>query len=733
MKILILANNDLGLYNFRKELIEEFIELEHEVYISLPNGPKILELEKIGCKYIETTVDRRGINPINDLKLLFKYIKIIMNIEPNYVLTYTIKPNIYGGIACRIKKVKQIANITGLGTALENKGFLQKIAIFLHKIALKNVYCCFAQNEENLKFLQNHKIANNKLKLIPGSGVNLEKYKLLEYPKEDDPIEFLFISRIMKEKGIDQYLETAEYIKSKYSNTKFHILGFCEQEYNEKLNELQNKNIIEYHGRQDNIIPFMQKASCIIHPTYYPEGMSNVLLEACASGRPIITTNRAGCREIVDNGINGYVIKEKDSKDLIEKVEKFINLSNEEKKQMGLAGRRKVEKEFDRNTVVQAYMNEIRQPNDNCIRVLQVLGGLNRGGAETMVMNLYRNIDRNKIQFDFIKHTESKCAYDDEIKELGGRIYSIPKYKVYNHFQYKKAWNNFLKKHPEYKIIHGHVRSTATIYLKIAKKYGLYAIAHSHSTSSGKGIKAIIKSILQFRIRYIADYCMGCSKEANEWLYGKKVANSSRCTVLNNGIDIEKFAFNDEIRNDIRRKFNLKNEEVLIGHVGRFSSVKNQDFLVDIFWEYYNNINKKAKLILIGDGELREKIKQKVKKFNLEKQVIFQEAVKNVQDYYNAMDIFIFPSLYEGLGIVLIEAQASGLNCLVSDKVPQNVAITDRIEFISLNKPANYWSKKIIVNAEKRTEKYKSIINTKYDIKNCVKKIEKIYLEQTCS
>lgn len=733
MRILVLANNDLGLYNFRKELIEKLIELNSEVYISLPQGPKILELKELGCQYIETAVDRRGINPIKDLKLLLKYIKIIRNIKPDYVLTYTIKPNIYGGIACRITKTKQIANITGLGTALENKGILQKIAIALHRIALKKVKCCFAQNQANLEFLQKQKIARNKLKLIPGSGVNLDRFKLLDYPKESEPIEFLFISRIMKEKGIDQYLETAEYIKNKYPNTKFHILGFCEQEYNEKLNEFQNKNIIEYHGRQDNITPFMQKASCIIHPTYYPEGMSNVLLEACASGRPIITTNRAGCREIVDNGINGYVIKEKDSKDLIEKVEKFINLSNEEKKQMGLAGRRKVEKEFDRNTVVQAYMNEIRQPNDNCIRVLQVLGGLNRGGAETMVMNLYRNIDRNKIQFDFIKHTESKCAYDDEIKELGGRIYSIPKYKVYNHFQYKKAWNNFFKKHPEYKIIHGHVRSTATIYLKIAKKYGLYTIAHSHSTSSGKGIKAIIKNMLQFRIRYIADYCMGCSKEANEWLYGKKVANSSRCTVLNNGIDIEKFAFNDEIRNDIRRKFNLKNEEVLIGHVGRFSSVKNQDFLVDIFWEYYNNINKKAKLILIGDGELREKIKQKVKKFNLEKQVIFEEAVKNVQDYYNAMDIFIFPSLYEGLGIVLIEAQASGLNCLVSDKVPKNVAITDRIEFISLNKPANYWSKKIIVNAEKRTEKYKSMINTKYDIKNCVKKIEKIYLEQTCS
>lgn len=359
MRILVLANNDLGLYNFRKELIEKLIELNSEVYISLPQGPKILELKELGCQYIETAVDRRGINPIKDLKLLLKYIKIIRNIKPDYVLTYTIKPNIYGGIACRITKTKQIANITGLGTALENKGILQKTAIALHRIALKKVKCCFAQNQENLEFLQKQKIARNKLKLIPGSGVNLDRFKLLDYPKESEPIEFLFISRIMKEKGIDQYLETAEYIKNKYPNTKFHILGFCEQEYNEKLNEFQNKNIIEYHGRQDNITPFMQKASCIIHPTYYPEGMSNVLLEACASGRPIITTNRAGCREIVDNGINGYVIKEKDSKDSIEKVEKFINLSNEEKKQMGLAGRRKVEKEFDRKIVINAYIKEI--------------------------------------------------------------------------------------------------------------------------------------------------------------------------------------------------------------------------------------------------------------------------------------------------------------------------------------------------------------------------------------
>lgn len=684
---------DITLLYFRQELIDELIKRKYKVYVSFPKSKNVEVFEKKGCMFIDTPMDRHGINPFKDIKIIFKYLKIIKEIKPDYVLTYTIKPNIYGGIACRIRKTKQIANITGLGTAMENKGILQKIAILLHKIGLKKVKCCFVQNTENLEFLKKHKIAKNKLKLIPGSGVNLDKFKLLDYPKESEPIEFLFISRIMKEKGIDQYLETAEYIKSKYNNTKFHILGFCEQEYNEKLNELQHKNIIEYHGRQDNITPFMQKASCVIHPTYYPEGMSNVLLEACASGRPIITTNRAGCREIVDDDVNGYVIKEKDSKDLIEKVEKFINLSNEEKKQMGLAGRRKVEKEFDRNIVVQAYMNEIRQPIDNCIRVLQVLGGLNRGGAETMVMNLYRNIDRNKIQFDFIKHTESKCAYDDEIKELGGRIYSIPKYKVYNHFQYKKAWNNFLKKHPEYKIIHGHVRSTATIYLKIAKKYGLYAIAHSHSTSSGKGIKAIIKNMLQFRIRYITDYFMGCSKEANEWLYGKKIANSEKCIILHNAIDVEKYTYNEDIRNKLRKELNIKEDEMVVGNIGRFSYMKNHKFLIDIFEKLCKTEN--CKLLLVGDGELKNDIQNIVKNKHLENKVIFTGVRSDVNEILQAMDIFVMPSIFEGLPVTLIEAQASGVPSLIANTITKEVDITPLIYRENLKNEPLIWTNKI--------------------------------------
>ena len=362
MKILILANNDIGLYNFRKELIERLIEEKNEVYISLPYGERIKDLEKIGCKYLNTEVDRRGTNPIKDFKLLITYKKIIKKIIPDIVLTYTIKPNIYGGIVCRLKKIPYICNITGLGTATENSSIIQKIIFRLYKIALKNVKCCFVQNEENLKFLRKNKFTSEeKYKLIPGSGVNLNHFKLLSYPNENDKIKFLFISRIMKEKGIEQYLETAKYITEKYKNTEFHILGFCEQQYEEKLKRLQEEGIIQYHGMQKDVVPYIKECSCLIHPSYYPEGMSNVLLEASASGRPVITTNRSGCKEIVEDGKTGFIIPIKNTEQLIERVEEFIKMPRTQRESMGLEARRKVEKEFDRNIVIKAYLDSISQ------------------------------------------------------------------------------------------------------------------------------------------------------------------------------------------------------------------------------------------------------------------------------------------------------------------------------------------------------------------------------------
>lgn len=355
-RILILANSDVGLYKFRKELVEKLV-MENELFVSLPYGEFKPKLEEIGCNLINTPISRRGTNPITDLKLLTNYIKIIRNIKPDLVLTYTIKPNVYGGLACRINNTPLLANITGLGSALENGGLLQKITLLLYKVSLKRSSCVFFQNKENKDFLLK-KISVSNYRLLPGSGVNTEDYSLLEYPPEDK-LNFLFIARIMKEKGIDQYLEAAEYIKGKYPNTTFHILGPCEDAYEDKLKMMQEKGVIQYHGMQSDVREFQRFSHCTIHPTYYPEGMSNVLLESAACGRPIITTNRSGCREIVTDGISGFLVPPKDSDSLIKKIEEFIKLEHNQREEMGRAGREKVEREFDRHKVVDAYLQEI--------------------------------------------------------------------------------------------------------------------------------------------------------------------------------------------------------------------------------------------------------------------------------------------------------------------------------------------------------------------------------------
>lgn len=359
-KVLFLVNHDVVIYNFRYELVEALRNEGHEVFISSPKGERIKLLQDIGCKFIETPVNRHGINPITDLKLLITYVKMIKEIKPDMVFAYTIKPNIYGGMACALTNTPYVVNITGLGTAVENDGFLQKISVLLYKLAFSKVQKVFFQNEENREFFIKKKIAVKKHGLIPGSGVNLKKFGYADYP-ESDKVEFAFISRIMKEKGVDQYLDTAKAIKAEFPNTEFHVCGFCEEAYEETLKSLHRQGIINYHGMVSDVHGVIKNMHCIIHPTYYPEGISNVLLESCATGRPIITTDRSGCREVVDNGVNGFVVKQKDSSDLIEKVRAFMNLSCEERKEMGLAGRRKVEKEFDRQIVVDAYLAELHK------------------------------------------------------------------------------------------------------------------------------------------------------------------------------------------------------------------------------------------------------------------------------------------------------------------------------------------------------------------------------------
>lgn len=356
-KILMISNVTGGLVNFRRELLEK-LRVEYDVTVLASENIGRDTIEGLGCTFINTDFDRHGTNPINEVGLYFKYRTLIKSTAPQIVLTYTIKPNIYAGAACASLGIPYIVNVTGLGSAVENPGVLQKISIPMYRFGIRKAQKVFFQNIDNQKFMLEHGMVTGAYDLLPGSGVNLDRFKLLDYPKGDE-VHFVFISRVIKEKGIDQFIDAAIFIHNKYPFTRFHVCGNCEQEYEGILKECQHNGILTYHGRVNDIPGIHTFSSCTIHPTYYPEGMSNVLLESAACGRPIIATRRPGCREIVDDGVNGYLINERDSKDLIDKIEKFLRLSWNQKKDMGLAGRAKVEAEFDRKIVINKYMKEI--------------------------------------------------------------------------------------------------------------------------------------------------------------------------------------------------------------------------------------------------------------------------------------------------------------------------------------------------------------------------------------
>ena len=363
-KVLLLANNDVGLYNFRRELLEQLIEQGYEVYISLPYGDKVEPLKRLGCIYINTPIQRRGTNPFTDLKLMINYYRMIRKVRPKIVLTYTIKPNLYGSIVCLLSRTPYINNITGLGSGFSGKKLVTKLLIFMYKVALKKSTMVFFQNKADMDFMLHHRMISGKYSLIPGSGVNLNQFQYAAYPPEGKWI-FTFIGRIMKEKGIEEFLSAARAIKQKYNNTQFNIIGSIEPTqafYRELIAQYEAKNYVKYHGFQKDVIKFIVESHCIIQPSH-SEGMSNVLLESAAVGRALIASDIPGCREAIDD--NGYVFSVGDVNDLIRKIEDFIHLPYEKKVAMGKMSRQKVEREFDRQIVINKYLQEINEVLQN--------------------------------------------------------------------------------------------------------------------------------------------------------------------------------------------------------------------------------------------------------------------------------------------------------------------------------------------------------------------------------
>jgi glycosyltransferase involved in cell wall biosynthesis len=368
------------------------------------------------------------------------------------------------------------------------------------------------------------------------------------------------------------------------------------------------------------------------------------------------------------------------------------------------------------------------------IRVLHVLTAMNFAGTETLLMNIYRNIDRSKIQFDFAVTANHECAYDAEIRKLGGKIIHYPLYHGINHFSYVSWWTHFFKNHPEYYIVHGHIGSTAALYLHIANKFGRFTIAHSHSTSSHRiNLHDLLYCVFSFPTRYIADFFMGCSRDALIDRYGQSILNHRNHFILNNGIDAKKYVFSQETREEIRKELHIPKNEIIIGTVGRLTPPKNPLFIIQIIKEL---INRKIKFqfLWVGIGEEETEIRKALSYELKNRSVIMTGARADVNRVLQAMDIFIFPSLWEGLGIAGIEAQAADLPTLCSQGLPKELSVTDRCCFLPMN-DLDRWVQKIIEivkngEYELRESRYKEIKANKYDIVDTAQWLQTFYLTQ---
>lgn len=358
MNVLIAANFDVGLYQFRRELIETLLQ-NHQVSISLPYGPLVEPLKEAGCTFIDTPVDRRGLNPVKDLKLFVNYCRILKKQKPDMVITYTIKPNLYGGLACRLKKIPYGINITGLGTAFQNTGFLRFFVTKMYKMALKRAKVVYFENSANRQLFIDEKIVpEEKAVLLNGAGVNLERYACRPYPKEDH-VRFLFVGRVMREKGIDELFYAMERLHQEGADCSLDVLGGYEEDYAAKIEGYENQGWLRYHGYQEDVRPFIEKAHCFVLPSYH-EGMANTNLECASTGRPVITSNIPGCREAVRNGESGLLCKPQDPEDLYAVMRQFLTMTNQQREAMGLAGRGHMEAVFDKKQVVAETLKHLQ-------------------------------------------------------------------------------------------------------------------------------------------------------------------------------------------------------------------------------------------------------------------------------------------------------------------------------------------------------------------------------------
>ena len=358
MNILIICNCASGLEVFRGMLIRELIKEGNTVSAIVPlvdNEKEWIsekQIEEMDCSLIRIPMERRGMNPFHDMKLLISYISVIKQEHPDLVITYTIKPNAYGGIACRLLHVPYAANITGLGTAFQNDGMLRKFVTFLYKVALRKAKVVFFENTENQQiFLDAGIIRKEQACLLNGAGVDLERFSYKSYPVDACTTRFLFIGRVMKEKGVDELFAAMRMLQKDGIHCSLDILGGFDEDYSKPIEECENEGWLRYHGMQSDVRPFIANCHCFVLPSWH-EGMANTNLECAASGRPVITSNIHGCMEAVEDGVTGFLCEKQNVESLYQVMKGFCELSQEEKQNLGKQGRERMEMYFDKTLVV---------------------------------------------------------------------------------------------------------------------------------------------------------------------------------------------------------------------------------------------------------------------------------------------------------------------------------------------------------------------------------------------
>lgn len=367
---------------------------------------------------------------------------------------------------------------------------------------------------------------------------------------------------------------------------------------------------------------------------------------------------------------------------------------------------------------------EIKAP----IRILHVLGNTNLGGAESRIMDLYRHIDRKRVQFDFLVHTDQEGYFDKEIRELGGHIYRVPRFRIYNYFSYVRAMKDFFREHSDFRAVQGHITSTASIYLPIAKKAGIpITIAHARSAGVDKGVKGTATRLLRRKLPERTDYMFTCSRLAGVSVFGPKAVEAGRTVFMPNAIDCKKFDYDPVMRRKIREELRISDHYV-IGHVGRFHYAKNHEYLIRVFAALCKRSVEKYVLLLLGEGEKMEEIRHLARELGVEDKVCFAGNRSNVYDYYQAMDYFVYPSRYEGLPGTVLEAQVSGLRCLISDSICEEVAVTELVHTMGIEQETERWADYIEKTEDYvRVSHFKEVSEAGFDVEAQAEKMMKFY------